>query len=223
MAASLPCYRLVSAIGGQVQLGATTVRQKIYKKLKPMQRIICLFLLIISVGCTKKSTPSEQIKTYYEGFKNGDYITVKRTLADSLITVEGDYTTAFSRGSYYEQFKWDSVFKPVYKLVGIENQGEHPIATVAVHSSKFEFLKNNPLTIRHKFYFKSGKIAKIETLDFIDFNGEAWEKEKKALMDWVKLNHPELDGFIYDLTMKGAIDYVHAMELYKQRQSNVPE
>lgn len=176
------------------------------------------------MGCTeKKSTPSEQITAYYEGFKNSDYSQIKSTLADSLITTEGDYIMPFSRESYYEKFKWDSVFKPVYKLVNIEKQGEQAVATVTMRSLKHEFLKNSPMTCSYTFHFKSGKIAKIENLDCPDANWEIWAKEVDALVHWVKANHPELDGFIHDLTMKGAIDYVHAMELYKQRQIEAME
>ncbi|MFS4491718.1 hypothetical protein [Maribacter sp. 2308TA10-17] len=189
-----------------------------------MTKIVFLFFLIAFTACTPvKENTSKEIKAYYEGYKNSDYNQVKRTLADSLITTEGDYIMAFSRESYHEQFKWDSVFKPVYKLISIENQEEHPVATITVHSSKFEFLKNNPLKLRHQFYFTKGKISKIKTVDFIDVNWDTWEKEKVALVNWVQTNHPELDGFMNDLTMKGAQNYLKAIDLYQQRQTKVTE
>ncbi len=77
-------------------------------------------------------------------------------------------------------------------------------------------MKNNPLTCRYKFHFDSGKIAKIENLDGTDANWEIWQKEVDSLVSWVKFNHPEIDGFIHDLSMKGAIDYLNAIELYKK-------
>ncbi|MFK7810908.1 MAG: hypothetical protein AB8B59_00345 [Maribacter sp.] len=183
-----------------------------------MKKTVFLFILIVGMACAeKKSTPSkaEQITAYYEGFKNSDYSQIKRTLADSLINIEGDFTTRYSSDSYHELFKWDSVFKPVYKLVSIENQEENPIATVSVSASKFEFLKKNPLIFRQKFYFKSGKIAKTENAGFIDNNFESWGIQRAAIVNWVKLNHPELDGFMNDMTMKGAQNYLKAMELYE--------
>lgn len=188
-----------------------------------MKKILLLLLVIAISGCTKKvSTPSEQITAYYNGFKNSDYNQIKRTLADSLITTEGDYIMPFSRKSYYEKFKWDSVFKPIYKLVAIENLEEQAVATVTVNSLKFEFLKNSPMTCTYRFHFKSGKIAKIENLDCPDANWEIWEKQVDVLVNWVQLNHPELDGFIHDLSMNGAIDYMKAIDLYTNRK-NIPD
>jgi len=189
-----------------------------------MKRILLILLVLVISSCTEKnSTPSEQITKYFEGFKNSDYSQIKKTIADSVITIEGDYTMAFSRESYYEKFKWDSVFKPTYTLVKIENQGEQAIATVSLSSIKLEFLKNSPMTCRYEFHFKAGKITKIENLACSDANWELWEKEVDSLVHWVKLNHPELDGFIYDLSMKGALDYVNAIKLYKNRQIRATE
>ncbi|WP_100612751.1 hypothetical protein [Confluentibacter lentus] len=184
-----------------------------------MRKILFVFILILTASCTEiKSTESEQIAAYYKGFKNSDYSQIKKTLSDSLTIVEGDYIMGFTPESFNKQFKWDSVFKPVYKLVSIVNENEYVVATVSVNSLRYEFLKNNPLTCKHAFYFKSGKINKIKTLDCIDTNWEIWQKERDSLVKWVKLNHPELDGFIHDLSMQGAIDYLKAIELYENNK-----
>jgi len=80
-----------------------------------MKKLFFLIPVLVSLGCgEKKQAPQEQVTTYYAGFANGDYTPIKSTLADSLITTEGDYTMPFSRESYYEKFKWDSVFKTGY-------------------------------------------------------------------------------------------------------------
>lgn len=183
-----------------------------------MPKIIILFLLIIGIGCSEKErTPSEQITAYYEGFNNGDYSQIKTTISDSLLSIEGDYMMPYSRESFNEKFKWDSIFKPVYKLVSIKNQGEQAITTVTMSSVKHEFLKNSPMTCRYKFHFKAGKIYKIENLECPDAKWEIWGQEVTSLVNWVKANHPELDGFINDLTMKGAQDYMKAIALYENR------
>lgn len=105
-------------------------------------------------------------------------------------------------------------------MVSLEKENDQFVATVSVNSLRFEFLKNNPLTFRHKFDFKSGKISKIETVEFIDTNWETWQKERDSLVKWVKSNHPKLDGFIHDLSMQGAINYLKAIELYKKSQDS---
>ncbi len=184
-----------------------------------MKKTLFILALILVVSCTQRnSTPSEAIREYYAGFENGDYNRVKRTIADSLAITEGDYVMSFTPESFYEQFKWDSVFKPNYNLVELEDHDGRMVATVAVKSLRFEFLKNNPLTCKHRFHFQSGKIAKIESLDCIDANWEIWQKERDSLVEWTKINHPELDGFINDLSMKGAINYLKAIALYKKNE-----
>ncbi|GAA3578049.1 hypothetical protein GCM10022395_28420 [Snuella lapsa] len=163
---------------------------------------------------------AEKVAAYYKGFKKGDYKLISAVISDTLTIIEGDYTMVFTPETFYRQFKWDSVFKPVYKLVSLENRDEHIVATVSVKSLKFEFLKNNPLTCIHKFSFKSGKIVKIKNQECIDANWEIWQKKRDSLVAWIKLNHPELDGFVHDLSTKGAIDYLTAIELYKKQQGN---
>ena len=184
-----------------------------------MKKILFILSLLFTASCAEKKAPSEQVTAYYEGFQNADYSQVERTIADSLTITEGDYTMAFTPESFHERFKWDSVFRPVYELITLENEDEPVVATVAVHSLRFEFLKNNPLTCKHRFHFKAGKIAKIENLDCPDANWAVWQAERDSLVDWIKVNHPELDGFIHDLSRKGAVDYLKAIELYEKDRS----
>ncbi len=173
------------------------------------------------MGCAEKtSTPTEQITAYYGGFQNSDYSQVKSTLSDSLISIAGDYRMAYSRETFYEKFKWDSVFRPEYTLVSIDNKGQHPIATVTMRSPKLEFLHNNPMTCRYTFHFKKGKIAEIKNLDCPRANWELWGKKVDALVGWIAMNHPELDGFINDLTMQGAVNYMKAITLYRNGKND---
>lgn len=160
---------------------------------------------------------AEQIKKYYKGFQNGDFNQIREVLSDSLTFTEGDYVMNFTPESYHEQFQWDSVFQPNYKLVSIENSNGQFEAKVAVESLRFEFLKNNPLTCEHRFHFDAGKIKKIENLDCEDANWQIWVQERDSLVNWIKNNHPELDGFINDLSMSGAQNYLSAIALYEKR------
>lgn len=42
-------------------------------------------------------------------------------------------------------------------------------------------------------------------------------QERDSLVAWTARNHPELDNFINDLSMKGALKYKKTMELYVGR------
>lgn len=179
-------------------------------------------ILLFTFSCTSQRTdPAECVKEYYEAFNNSDYNRVKAVIADSITIIEGDYIMPYSIESYHEHFKWDSVFQPSYKLLELEELGDQFIATVEVNSLRFEFLKNNPLTCKHKISFKAGKLAKFEALDCIDADWELWQKERDSLVNWINIHHPELDGFINDLTMNGAIKFLKAIELYKKSKNEL--
>ncbi len=185
-----------------------------------MKQISFLIITFLFTSCAVQKVPKpEQVMKYYDGFKKSDYQVVKNVLSESLIITEGDYVMDFTQESYYEHFKWDSVFRPVYKIIELKNQGGQVSATVSVESSRFEFLNNNPLTCKRNFHFKNGKINKIENLDCIDADWEIWQKQRDSLVNWVKLNRPELDGFINDLSEQGAKDYLKAIELYEKQKS----
>lgn len=180
-----------------------------------MKYILLLSVVMLGMGCAENPrTQSEQITAYYEGFRNSDFELVKSTLSDSLISISGDYVMPYSRDSFYEKFKWDSVFRPEYELVAIDEKGAFPIATVTMKSPKLEFLRNNPMTCRYAVYFKNDKIYRIQDLDCPTANWDVWAKQRDSLVAWTKMNHPELDGFIYDLTMQGAINYMKAIAAY---------
>lgn len=183
-----------------------------------MNKILSFLILIFFAGCTaQKNLKPDHVKRYFDGFKRSDYKVISEVISDSLIITEGDYIMKFTVESYYEHFKWDSVFKPIYKVLEIKNQDNQIVVTAAVESLRFKFLKNNPLTCTRKFYFEKGKINKIENLDCIDADWEIWQKERDSLVSWIKLNRPELDGFINNLSEDGAKNFLKAITLYKEQ------
>ncbi|GAA5025089.1 hypothetical protein GCM10011506_09310 [Marivirga lumbricoides] len=182
--------------------------------------ILAFFVLAISPQ-KQELTHKEIIKQYYDAFNHSDFEKVKELIADSIVFTEGDYVMPYSKESFHEKFRWDSVFKPTYKIIELKEHGNQVIATVAVTSLRFKFLKNNPLTCSHKFSFKSGEIVKSEALDCIDADWIVWQKERDTLVKWVSMHHPDLNGFIHDLTMKGAVNYVRAMNLYTNRRDSL--
>ncbi|WP_339629929.1 hypothetical protein [uncultured Maribacter sp.] len=88
-------------------------------------------------------------------------------------------------------------------------------ATVASKSIKNEFLKNNPLKCKFKISFESGKISKIEDFEYLGTDWNSWQSQRDSLVNWISKNHPELDGFVNDMTKKGSVKYVKAIELYE--------
>lgn len=178
-----------------------------------------LFLLCFLIGCKQhKLIAKETVKTYYESFEAGDYTSIKSVISDSITLIAGDYVMPYDQGCFYEHFKWDSVFKTTYQLLVLEEKNNHVFATVASKSIKNKFLKNNPLTCTFKISFKSGKISTIEDFEYRGTNWRQWASQRDTLVRWISKTHPTLDGFVNDMSMKGAMDYVKAIKLYQNHQ-----
>ena len=184
------------------------------------KHLIFFSLITFSVGCSnEKLSPDELVTKYYNAFNASDFTQLVPLITDSITIIEGDYVMPFSHNSFYEHFKWDSIFQPTYKIVELEGQNNQIIATVASSSKRYKFLKNDPLICRFKISFNSNRIAKLEALECLNTDWNVWQEERDSLVNWIEANHPELDGFIHDLTMDGAKDYLKAIELYKNRET----
>lgn len=184
-----------------------------------IKRLFTIIILTLLVSCTKtQPSKTELITNYYNGFKTLNYQIVKQVISDSFTTKYGDHITNYTPKSFHKYFKWDSVFKPNYKLIAIENKNQQFIATVSKSCSKFEFLKNNPMICSYRFQFQNGKISRIEEVDCSNVDWTIWAKEVDTLVTWIKVNYPELDGFVNDLSFKGAQNYLKAIELYIAEQ-----
>lgn len=188
-----------------------------------MKHILPLVLLLGTLACCSTRTPSPEavITSYYAAFDQSDYKILKKSLHNTLTIIEGDYVTAYTQENYETLFKWDSVFNTTHKLLRLKQENSRFIATVASSSMRNRFLKNNPLTCEFALSFTSGKISQIKTLDCPNAQWHLWQKERDSLVNWVQKKHPELDGFINDLTMQGAQDYLKAIHLYQREKARL--
>lgn len=186
-----------------------------------MKKVLILFTIISVIsGCSnKKLSPSETITEYYAAFDSSNFERLISLVDDSLTIVDGEFETTYSHDSFHQQFKWDSIFQTTYKVIKIEEVSNQVITTVASHSLRYEFLKNNPLTCIFKISLNSGKISRIELVGYEGGDFEVWQQERDSLVKWVNINHPELDGFINDLSMDGSKNYLKAIELYEKRKN----
>jgi len=182
-------------------------------------RFLILFLLLLVTGCkNQKLTPRHVVTQYYTAFDMGNYNKIKTLLHDTITISAGNYVTPYTHSSFYEFFKWDSIFRTSYEIVELEEKNNQIIATIASESVRYEFLKNNPLTCQFTISFNSGKISRIDSGECTGADWNIWEKERDSLVNWIKKNNPKLDGFINDMTMDGAINYLKAIEVYNAKK-----
>jgi hypothetical protein len=182
---------------------------------------IILFLVGILTSCgNQKQSHKKTVTTYYDAFDSGNFHDIKTLIHDSITIISGDYSTPYTHDSFYEFFKWDSIFKPSYDIVELAERNNNFFVTIAQRNTRNEFLKNNPLVFKIKVSFISEKISKLEEVEYIHVNWNEWNQKKDSLVNWIKINHPKLDGFVNDMTMKGSMDYVKAIELFEANEKD---
>lgn len=185
--------------------------------------LILPILTLCLVGCTdRKPTPQETVAHYIEARDTGNFTRLRTLINDSITITGGDYVMPYDAASFYKVFQWDSVLGTSYEIMELKEQNGRIVATLAMRSHRNAFLDNNPMTCGYSFSFISGKISQIDELQCPGFNGEAWAKKRDTLVAWVERNHPDLNGFIYDMTMQGAMNYVKAMERYQASSQSSP-
>ena len=179
-----------------------------------------IFILLVTIGLLtscdyQKLGHKETVKQYYNAFDSGNFDELNAVINDSITIVSGEFTTSYDYDSFHKFFKWDSIFKPSYEIIDLKEKNNDIFATIAQKNIRNEFLKNNPLKFKVKITFEADKISKIEELEYIDVNWNIWAQKRDSLETWVELNHQTLDGYVNDMTMKGAINYTKAIELYE--------
>jgi len=175
--------------------------------------LACTFFFF---GCGQEKLSKQEVVTkYYVARDMLDFQEIQNLINDSIIVIEGDFVMPYSKESYYEVFKWDSIFRSTYKIVDLKEAEESVTASITHTSIRNTFLQNHELTCQYRLSFESEKISQIESLDCKNADWETWQEKVSSLVDWIRINHPELDGFIYDMTMEGAQNYLKAIELYE--------
>jgi len=173
----------------------------------------------VLVSCAKKEPSLKEVVTqYYKAFDAGDFNEIKSLINDSITVISGDYSMPYDKSTFYNKhFKWDSIFQTDYNVVNVAEQNDQIIANVTLSSIRNRFLGNNSMTCGYRIFFIDHKISKIQELECENADWDAWQKNRDSLVSWTATNHPELNGFIYDMSMQGAINYLQAIAYYNNR------
>ncbi|KAA1245009.1 hypothetical protein [Aquimarina sp. RZ0] len=182
-------------------------------------------ILLISIGfmsCKNSEGKIDKLeiaKRYYHILNNSNHYGLSPLIADSIVTIESDYNykQTFSKNEYIEWQKWDAVFEPTYEILQIEQHDQIIKAKILKMDKRIFFLQEEPFITNQTIRFRNNKISAVET-NYVNFKEKIWGKNKNELVGWIDKNHPELNGFIYDQTEKGALRYLKAIELYKHRK-----
>ena len=91
-------------------------------------------------------------------------------------------------------------------------------AKISKTDKRIIFLHQEPIVTDQVVRFDNDKITSIETTKYVIFNDSVFVKKRDELVDWIDKNYPELNGFIYDQTMTGGMNYLKAIELYENKK-----
>lgn len=184
--------------------------------MKTLVSFIILFICVFSFSsCSRKNYNTQLVQNYYNQLNQSNYLELSEFIGDSITISEGNYNTDYSKNDYYTFFQWDSVFSPKYEILEIKEFDQKVEVSVSKICTRIKFLNQKPIISREIIEIKSQKISKIKNIE-MDSDFKLWNSKKNEMVPWIKKNHPELDGFIYDQTKTGAQNYVKAMVLYKE-------
>lgn len=181
--------------------------------------IILLFLTIALISCKNSVKSIDKIeiaKNYYKALGASDYSTIPSLLNDSIMSKEGDYKKSFSQSDYIELLKWDSIFEPEYTILKIEEENGIVKVQISKKDKRILFLHGEPIVTNEVIEFAEDKIKSVNITDYVIFDDTVFIKNRRKLLSWIEENHPELNGFLYDQTIKGGLKYLKAIDVYEK-------
>lgn len=186
-----------------------------------MNKIIILLLIFTFgfVSCKKTEKPVNKLKIakqFYETLDNSDSSKFNSLLAEHLTTVDDGFEKAYTHKGYKIWLKWDAVFAPTYNIIKMEQEGEVVRAKISKLDKRIQFLHEAPIVTEEIIRFDNGKIKSVERKSSV-FNVARFIENREKLVTWIKHNHPDLNGFLHDQTETGGVNYLKAIELYKNR------
>ncbi|WP_298550507.1 hypothetical protein [uncultured Algibacter sp.] len=178
--------------------------------------ILLLFISIVIFSCKEKKSKIELVKKYFETLNNSEFSNVSSLLSDSILSKEVDYKMMFYKEDYLELLKWDSTFKPEYKVINISEEEGIIKIKISQKDKRILFLNEESIITNQVIRFKNDKISNIEIVDYVVFNDSIFIRNRTKLLNWVDKNHAELKGFLHNQTQKGGVKYLKAIELYQE-------
>lgn len=182
-----------------------------------MKNFYLLVLLVLSISCTGQINKVQIVSDFYKASNEYNFSKLSALTYDTVTIIDGDYLMEYDRQAYYEVFQWDSVFSPHYTMIMNEATASDIFVKISTTSKRFSFLGNNPLVTTHKISFAGSKISKIELIEYVGADFKVWVSKRDELVKWVNKNHPELNGFVQDMTKTGAEKYLKAIRYFTNK------
>nr|WP_299000161.1 hypothetical protein [uncultured Allomuricauda sp.] len=194
--------------------------------LSPMKNTslsLLLAAIVCLVGCKnndKDVASVEVAKAYYKSLNSSNLKKLSSLLTDSIICKELDYEASFSKDGYKELQRWDSVFQPTYKILEIQEVDGEVKSKISKACLRTLFLNGEPVVTKETISFKNGKIKRVSIDKYVVFNWKRWDSVRSRLVNYIDENQPELNGFLYNQTVEGALNYTEAVQLFNKSKES---
>lgn len=182
-----------------------------------------VWLLLLTIGIfscknfEKQFDKLEIAKNYYAAIDNSNPLKITELITERFTTIDDGFEQEYSGNDYTEWVKWDSVFQPTYEILKIEKENGIVKAKISKMDKRISFLHHKPIITNEIVQFEGNKIKGINRTS-ASFNVEKFVKNRDELVNWIADNHPELNGFLNDQTKRGGLNYLKAIELYKNNK-----
>ncbi|MEM9363102.1 MAG: hypothetical protein AAGA43_10725 [Bacteroidota bacterium] len=187
-----------------------------------MHKIYILWILfILFTSCKQGDNKIDKLEwseNYIQALNSGDYKKTASFFSDSIRLNELVYKSAYTKKKYHSLFQWDSVFKPKYEILDIQLKGEFVEMKVSKQCKRILFLNEEPIITKEKIYFNEDGIYSVDIVEYVVFNETKWEKNRAELVSWTAKEYPNLDGFLYDQSLKGGLKFKEAIDRYQEEK-----
>lgn len=189
--------------------------------------IMSLFIGIGLLSCKNQEKTNNKLQiteNFFVALDESNSNKLKDLLADSLINTipKYEYEVRYSKEEYLRNWlRWDSIFKPTYKVLGVNIENGTVEAKVSKTDKRIDFFMGKPFITNETLRFKGDRIFEIET-EYINFDEETWGKNRTELLNWTRENHPELnlDFNINVQNESGGLVFLKAIERYENEKQS---
>jgi hypothetical protein len=182
-----------------------------------------VLLLLITIGIISCKNSEKEIdkleiaKKFYIAIDRSNPSKTTELITEGFTTIDDGFEQKYSGNEYAEWVKWDSVFQPTYKILKIEKENGIVKAKISKTDKRISFLHQEPIITDEIIQFEGNKIKNINRTS-VSFKVEKFVKNRDELVIWIAENQPELNGFLNDQTKSGGMNYLKAIELYKNKK-----
>ena len=109
---------------------------------------VFLIISILLSSCLvegEKARQEKLVKDYFTALNNDDFETALNIVNDSILISEGDFVLAKSKSELLVHFRWDSVFKPRYKVLELATVDKNMEAVIAKTCQRIRFLHDSAI------------------------------------------------------------------------------